>query len=211
MLANTAAEPTRRQIPLLLRQFGNIPDGLEPDDARLDGIFPADFDLAAAAARFAGVQHSGPVQPTASSITNLSSSFPTRHQVSIVTRHLSSLARWLVCCLMLDGTNAFAMPSPIEVGQSQLTGVTPSGLTKLAQTQPPQAPASPAAPATAPSPTPTAAAEPVGNVATLTGTATVIRNRNSLPLKLQDDISQDDVLQTSPNSTLGVTLTDATP
>ena len=107
---------------------------------------------------------------------------------------------------MLGGTNAFAMPSPIEVGQAQLTGVTPSGLTKLAQTQPAQAPA----PATAPSPAQPAAAEPVGNVATLTGTATVIRNRNSLPLKLRDDIFQDDVLQTSANSTLGVTFTDAT-
>ena len=80
-----------------------------------------------------------------------------------------------------------------------------SGLTKLAQTQPAQAPA----PATPPSPAP-AAAEPIGNVATLTGIATVIRNKNSIALKLQDDIFLNDVLQTSANSTLGVTFNDAT-
>jgi hypothetical protein len=111
---------------------------------------------------------------------------------------------------MLGGTTVFAMPSPIEVGQARTAA---SGLGKFAQTQPAHAPApppaSPPAPATTPSPT-QPAAEPVGNVATLTGTATVIRNRNSLPLKLQDDIFQDDVLQTSANSTLGVTFTDAT-
>jgi hypothetical protein len=52
--------------------------------------------------------------------------------------------------------------------------------------------------------------EPIGNVATLTGTATVIRNKDSLPLKLQDDIFLNDVLQTSANSSLGVTFNDAT-
>jgi FecR protein len=107
---------------------------------------------------------------------------------------------------MLGSANVFAMPSRIEAGQALMTEGGSSGLTKLAQTQPAQAPA----PATASSPARPAAAEPVGNVATLTGTATVIRNKNSLPLKLQDDIFQDDVLQTSANSTLGVTFTDAT-
>jgi len=47
-------------------------------------------------------------------------------------------------------------------------------------------------------------------VATLTGTATVIRSRDSLPLKLKDDIFLNDVLVTSANSTLGVTFNDAT-
>jgi hypothetical protein len=112
---------------------------------------------------------------------------------------------------MLGGTNVFAMPSQIEVGQARTAT---SGLGKFAQTQPAQAPApppaSPPAPATAPSPAQPAAAEPIGNVATLTGTATVIRNRNSIALKLQDDIFLDDVLQTSANSTLGVTFNDAT-
>jgi hypothetical protein len=94
----------------------------------------------------------------------------------------------------------------MEVRHARLTVEAASGLTKLAQAQPAQAPA----PATAPSPAQAAAVEPVGNVATLTGTATVIRNKDSIPLKLQDDIFQDDVLQTSANSTLGVTFTDAT-
>ncbi len=76
-----------------------------------------------------------------------------------------------------------------------------SGPAKLAQTQPLQA-TDPAQAA--------AADEPIGNVATLTGTATVIRNKNSIPLKVQDDIFKNDVLQTSANSTLGVTFNDAT-
>jgi FecR protein len=53
-------------------------------------------------------------------------------------------------------------------------------------------------------------AEPIGNVATLTGTATVIRNKNSLPLQLQDDIYPDDTLRTAADSTLGVTFNDGT-
>ena len=69
-------------------------------------------------------------------------------------------------------------------------------------TQP--APAAPAADA------PAAANEPIGNVGTLTGTATVIRNKNSLPLQLQDDIFPDDTLRTSADSTLGVTFNDGT-
>ena len=93
----------------------------------------------------------------------------------------------------------------MEVAPARLVVDAMSGLTKLAQTQPAQAPA----PAAAPSPAP-AAAEPIGNVATLTGIATVIRNKNSIALKLQDDIFLNDVLLTSANSTLGVTFNDAT-
>jgi FecR protein len=44
----------------------------------------------------------------------------------------------------------------------------------------------------------------------LTGTATLIRNKDSIPLKLKDDIYLNDVLVTSANSTLGVTFNDAT-
>lgn len=76
-----------------------------------------------------------------------------------------------------------------------------SGPTRFAQTQPAQAPAAAPAPA---------ADEPIGNVATLTGSATVTRNNAATPLKLQDDIFLNDVLQTSANSTLGVTFNDAT-
>lgn len=54
------------------------------------------------------------------------------------------------------------------------------------------------------------AEEPVGNVATLEGAATVTRNGASAPLKLKDDIFKGDTLQTGKNSTLIVTFTDDT-
>jgi hypothetical protein len=108
-----------------------------------------------------------------------------------VTRYRFCFAVWLVGCLMLSGAaNADAM----------------SGRTQLAQAQPAQAPS----PAAAPSPAQPVADEPIGNVATLTGSATVTRNNIATPLKLQDDIYLNDVLQTSANSTLGVTFNDAT-
>jgi hypothetical protein len=110
-------------------------------------------------------------------------------------------------CFMLIGTaNVLALPSPMEVGQPPARLAAISGLMQMAQTQPAQPPAA----AAAPSPTQPAADEPIGNVATLTGSATVTRNNAATPLKLQDDIFQNDVLQTSANSTLGVTFNDAT-
>jgi len=107
--------------------------------------------------------------------------------------------------LLAGATNVLAMPSPMQDDFS-LTLETISDSTKLAQTQPAQAPA----PATTPAPAQAASDEPIGNVATLTGTATVVRNKDSIALKLQDDIFLNDVLQTSANSTLGVTFNDAT-
>lgn len=85
----------------------------------------------------------------------------------------------------------------------------------LAQAQPQ------AQPSPAPSPTPSAspapatevqpaAVEPIGNVATVTGIATVIRDKNSYPLRVRDDIYLNDVVQTSSNSSLGITFDDAT-
>ena len=52
--------------------------------------------------------------------------------------------------------------------------------------------------------------EPIGNVATLTGKASVQRNDKTIPLALKDDIYLNDVVQTSANSTLGVTFSDGT-
>jgi FecR protein len=79
---------------------------------------------------------------------------------------------------------------------------------------PAPSPAAPAAAQPAAAPAQDAAQdpanEPIGNVATLTGTATVTRKSVSTPLNLKDDIFPDDVLQTSANSTLGITFTDAT-
>jgi hypothetical protein len=128
----------------------------------------------------------------------------------IVPRHQLSLALWFLGCVMLAGTaNVGAMPSLLEVAQTPVIVDALSGRIKLAQAQP--APAAAPAPAATTSPSPAqAAAEPVGNVATLTGIATVIRNKDSIPLKLQDDIFMNDTLQTSANSTLGVTFNDAT-
>jgi FecR protein len=123
--------------------------------------------------------------------------------------------------MLAGAANVSAMPSPLEVAQNSVQNPVivdaASGATKLAQIQPaptptpapaPPAAAPPAVPAQAPAQAP--AVEPVGNVATLTGSATVTRNNTATPLKLKDDIFQDDVLQTLANSTLGVTFTDAT-
>jgi hypothetical protein len=132
--------------------------------------------------------------------------FDFQHRISM-TRHRFSFAAWLVGCLMLSGLdNVAAMPSQIVAGPLPVTADATSGRTRLAQAQP--APAQAAAPSPA---QPAAAAdEPIGNVATLTGSATVTRNNTATPLKLQDDIFLNDVLQTSVNSTLGVTFNDAT-
>lgn len=87
---------------------------------------------------------------------------------------------------------------------------------ELAQAQPqaqPTPPAPPPAPSASPTPTADAqpaAVEPIGNVATVTGIATVIRDKNSYPLKVRDDIYLNDVVQTSSNSSLGITFNDAT-
>jgi hypothetical protein len=130
---------------------------------------------------------------------------------SIVTRQEFSFVALLMCWLVAGTHPANAMPSPFEIEHPAATSdTTSSGLTRLAQTQPAQAQTPSAAPAATLSPAPASAAEPIGNVATLTGSATVTRNNAATPLQLQDDIFQGDVLQTSANSALGVTFTDAT-
>jgi hypothetical protein len=145
-----------------------------------------------------------------------------------VTRYRLSFAVWLFCCLLLAGTtNVLALPSPVGTGlELQIPDVS-AGAIQLAQAQPAPAPIpdpaatpAPASPAGAPpatsaqapaqNPTQDQASEPIGNVATLTGTATVTRNKVVTPLALKDDIFQDDLLQTAANSTLGVTFNDAT-
>src|SRR5579863_321881 len=90
---------------------------------------------------------------------------------------------------------------------------TATAVVRLAQAQPPPTPA-PAPPAPAAAPTtaalPAALAEPIGNVATLTGAASVVRNQNTLPLKLKDDIYLNDVVTTFADSTVGITFNDET-
>lgn len=134
-------------------------------------------------------------------------------------RRLSFSILVLGCLTLAGPAHAYAVATAMEDASAPSADDAITAPTRLAQTPPAPSPtplpaptpparpaASPASPAAAPAP----AEEPIGNVATLTGTATVIRNRNSLPLKLQDDIFLNDVLQTSANSTLGVTFNDAT-
>ncbi len=107
-----------------------------------------------------------------------------------------SLALVLLACGMVIGaTDVLAGPSePTQLAQ--------------AQTDPAQTPAAPAPDATAPAAdTPE---EPIGNVATVTGSASVIRNDRTTPLKVKDDIYLNDVVQTGKNSALGITFIDAT-
>ena len=86
---------------------------------------------------------------------------------------------------------------------------------ELAQAQPQAQPTPAPSPTPSASPTPAtdaqpAAVEPIGNVATVTGIATVVRDKNSYPLRVRDDIYLNDVVQTSSNSSLGITFNDAT-
>src|ERR1700722_4976420 len=147
-----------------------------------------------------------------------------------VARRRISFSIWLLGCLLgclmlASPAHAYAVAFAMENAFAPPSVEANVGATKLAQTQPaplptplplPTAPARPvASPLPSPTPPPASATqapadEPIGNVATLTGTATVIRNKDSLPLKLQDDIFLNDVLQTSANSSLGVTFNDAT-
>lgn len=92
-------------------------------------------------------------------------------------------------------------------------------LTQLAQAQPAPTPAPAPAPSAAPAPAATPApaagpqapaAEPIGNVATLTGTATVKRNNATTPLQVRDDIYANDEVATAATSSLGITFNDGT-
>ena len=130
-------------------------------------------------------------------------------------KHRLSLVIWLAFLMLGCTVRAEANYATVEIGQMARTGDAIAGLTRVAQAQPAQAPARPSTAATPPAPAAPADAqsandEPIGNVATLTGTATVTRNNTATPLKVQDDIFLNDVLQTSANSTLGVTFNDAT-
>jgi hypothetical protein len=127
--------------------------------------------------------------------------------------HRLSVVTWLALFWLGGIAGAAAMPSLAQTDQMPGAQTATSAPIKLAQaqpTQPPASPSQPAAPAQSDATAQPAADEPIGNVATLTGSATVTRNNTPIPLKLQDDIFQNDILQTSANSTLGVTFNDAT-
>lgn len=117
---------------------------------------------------------------------------------------------WLVLSVGLLATPplAHAMPDAMEHAAQPSTASAIGKPVKLAQAQ--LTPTAPAASSTA-APQPAASDEPIGNVATLTGAASVTRNHQApVPLKLKDDIYLNDVLNTSANSTLGVTFNDET-
>jgi hypothetical protein len=136
-----------------------------------------------------------------------------RVRIIIVIRCRLSLAIGLFTCLMLGGSVS-SLAAPQAAGGDANTALAQANSVEVAQAQPAPmqpAPAPQASGNSAPATSSSAAAdEPIGNVATLTGSATVTRNKTSTPLKLQDDIFQNDVLQTSANSTLGITFNDAT-
>ncbi|MDB5578530.1 MAG: iron dicitrate transport regulator FecR [Bradyrhizobium sp.] len=110
-----------------------------------------------------------------------------------MTGHRFLVAGWLLCCL-----TAAVMPAAAADGVNDQI--------RLAQAAQPQAQPAPAAPADAQP----AAEEPIGNVATVVGNATVTRNDAATPLKVKDEIYLNDVVQTSAKSSLGITFNDAT-
>ena len=116
-----------------------------------------------------------------------------------MSRRLSFALALLACGTMIGATEVFA-------GASRLTQLA------QAQTEPsqPATPATPAPDANAPAADAQAPEEPIGNVATVTGSASVIRNDATTPLKVKDDIYLNDIVQTAANSTLGITFIDAT-
>jgi hypothetical protein len=125
----------------------------------------------------------------------------------MVTSHRLWLALALASFALGTPAKAVAMPPPMEGESAPVAANWDQGVIKLAQAQ--QTPASQPAPDANP-PAPTAADEPIGNVVMLTGIATVIRNKDSLPLHLRDDIFLNDTVQTSSSSSLGITFNDAT-
>src|SRR5215813_10256601 len=106
------------------------------------------------------------------------------------------------------------MPAPL--GGDRALRVDDGPRMRLAQAQPAPAPSpTPQAPdASAPqdqqSDQQSAPEEPIGNVATLTGVATVTRNNADTPLQIKDDIYLNDVVKTQASSSLSITFSDAT-
>jgi hypothetical protein len=144
-----------------------------------------------------------------------------------VTSQRLWLARALIGVVMLIApARLLAMPTPTDAHAAPSSVAATIDVIRLAQAaQPTPAPPTPAAPAAANPPAPASttnppaaatdssaptSSEPIGNVATLTGIATVIRNKNSLALHLRDDIFLNDEVQTSSSSSLGITFNDAT-
>lgn len=118
---------------------------------------------------------------------------------------MTSLVAWprlvfalALLALPLAGSNMAFGSEAIELAQAQQAQPIPGPSPTPSASPTPAADAQPAA------------VEPIGNVATVTGIATVIRDKNSYPLRVRDDIYLNDIVQTSSNSSLGITFDDAT-
>src|SRR5438445_2613119 len=119
-------------------------------------------------------------------------------------RRLSFALLLFVCATLAGAANVFAHSELTKLAQAQPAPVQPSPAPPGAPAQAAPAPAAPAADAQQP------VEEPIGNVATVTGSAGVVRNNETTPLKVKDDIYLNDVVQTGANSALGITFNDAT-
>ena len=117
-----------------------------------------------------------------------------------MSRQLCLALALLACGATIGATKAFAgPPQPTRLAQAQAD------------------PTKPAAPATAAPDAATPGAtevqppeEPIGNVAAVTGSASVVRNDKTTPLRVKDDVYLNDVVQTGANAALGITFIDAT-
>jgi len=117
-------------------------------------------------------------------------------------------AIWLVGFLALNPVSAArAMPAPADGRRAPLMDDDAPRM-QLAQTQP--APSQQAPDASTSSDQQSTPEEPIGNVATLTGIATVTRNNTDTPLQLKDDIYLNDIVKTQASSSLSITFNDAT-
>jgi FecR protein len=121
-----------------------------------------------------------------------------------MSRQLCFALVLLACGTMISAGQVFAGPSrPTQLAQAQTEPSQPAA--------PATAAPDPATPdATAPASDAQAPEEPIGNVATVAGSASVIRDDKTTPLKVKDDIYLNDVVQTAANSALGITFIDAT-
>ncbi|WP_414642336.1 FecR domain-containing protein [Bradyrhizobium sp.] len=129
-----------------------------------------------------------------------------------MTSNRLSHAIWLLGFLVVGAVApARAMPAPADAARMLTVDEASPGV-ELAQAQPTPSPSPSPQPgdASAPADPQAASNEPIGNVASLTGVATVIRNRDSIALKLKDDIYLNDTVATAASSSLGITFNDAT-
>lgn len=116
------------------------------------------------------------------------------------------------CSVAFAASLFFSLLVTTPHGFAQSGTAVPAASSGTVQSEPSQpAPSQPVQPAPpAPSTMLPPAGDPVGNVATLTGSATISRFGSSSALRADDDIYMGDTLQTGADSALSVTFTDDT-